>query len=42
MVNTRLIRTVPGSMRLALASVVLQWVSLVANVLMIAAICWML
>ena len=42
MVNVRLIRMVPGSMRMVVQIVVLQWVSLMANIGMIVSICWLL
>lgn len=42
MVNVWLIRMVPGSMRMVVQIVVLQWVSLMANIGMIISICWLL
>ncbi len=41
-VDKRLIRAVPGSMRLALMNVGLQWVSLMANIAMIVSLCGLL
>lgn len=41
-VDARLIRAVPGSMRLALMNVGLQWVSLMANIAMIVSLCGLL